>query len=112
MFRSTRKLNDAPVWSAKQLLVLLALLLPCTAPTIGLSAFAVAAECETDCEDVQECLTESQAKQLRKDRSWQSVRYVLNAAVHDRPTLTHRQAASHFYAGHRLANGLLAPLQC
>jgi hypothetical protein len=112
MFRSTRKLNDAPVWSAKQLLVLLALLLPCTAPTIGLSAFAVAAECETDCVDIEEWPSTSQAKHPRKNRHRQLIRYERELEVGNHPTLPRHQAVGHFYLGHRLLNGLLAPLQC
>lgn len=92
-------------------LLLLALLLPATTlPNLeSVSPFAV--ESEAACEDVTECSSFTAGHRQRKRRARPTHGRSAYAAHAARP-FSARSRPAHCFDGHRIRNGLLAPMRC
>ncbi len=92
------------------LFLALVVLVPCASPSVAESVLLFGAEKEAACEDCQECLAHSEVHRLRKRNhsNWSlPVDCFADGAIQ-----VQRTADPFVSAGHRLSNGLLAPLTC
>ena len=91
--------------------LLIAFCLPCATPAVAESMLSLATEMETTCEDSSECLAIPEASRFSRQRQllWH-VR--VDSLAGASGSATHRSAGRLVFAGHRLGNGLLAPLRC
>lgn len=93
-------------------LLLLALLLPGAARSVFESATSFGAESESSCEVDKECMPLTEARRLRKGRSGQPCWLGDPISSAQRTIVSARQFDGHGIEGHRIRNGLLAPLRC
>ncbi len=112
MFRLIRSLNDSGLGSAKRLLLFCALLFPCAAAPIVPAMRVIAGESEAVYEDIEECLSVSQVDRLRSRRDPESVCCASEPTIGKHASLVSHLSAGQYFTGHRIANGMLAPLLC
>lgn len=93
-------------------LLLIGLLLTAAAPAVVESVNAFGSETEVACEDVTESILLTETHWLGKRRSRQSGRSHRRISSADRTIVSARKVDGHGASGHRLRNGMLAPLQC
>jgi len=91
-------------------ILLIATVIPCTAPTLAESLFESSGETETALEDVTECVTVSDECRVRRRRKqlWNRQRSYGSSSSRPFRATVSRCGVS----GHRLDNGLLAPRLC
>ncbi len=93
--------------------LMVVLLVPTLTPAVSVSLFLQSAESEAACEDIEECLTTAEAQRSRKHRFVRAERLCINLTVGAAiGKLAENQSAAHCFGGHRLPNGILAPLRC
>jgi hypothetical protein len=112
MFQLVRNLSDSPGSCVTRALLLGALLIPCTTVCITSSLFSIAAEAEVSFEDLDECWSVSQTSRRNQMRIRSGGGSLMRAVDFEHPARVGHWATAHFLSGHRLANGLLAPLRC
>ncbi len=97
--------------SAQAGVLMLALLLPCAAPSLSESVLLSPEEVETEWEDTKECTANARVRRFHRLRQ-----AALHLAADNRANCSvpvgHHRTGHLVYAGHRMENGLLAPLTC
>lgn len=105
-----------PCQSARVLLrcglLVIGLLLPGVAPAVVESVVSLGSETEVEGEDITECMTQAETHRLRKRRAYQPRTSHRSISASDRTTGSDWMLGRRGMSGHRISNGLLAPIRC
>lgn len=91
--------------------LVVALLLPSASPSNCQSNFLFSSESESAYEDITECVSVVAAARQRKSRSGESVSRLGHLSSVSRTSVLQLRPV-HCFDGHRIRNGMLAPMRC